>query len=117
MNKIEKAELKAAAEEKRYGSAIRKVVRAYKLSVRPHCKLPNAVNSYMIASGIGDFTAFIVGGAQCHMLASEMNDLCYPSVFKSAKSAERALAVNFNAHHRVELITDQLADQIKKPTK
>lgn len=79
---------------------IEKKVGAYrtqlKLRVVEHRDLPNAVNSFMIFSGTeASPTAFICGGnVRAYVPAAEMTKLCYPTVFKSRKSARDHLIID-----------------------
>lgn len=78
--------------------------RTLRLHVVDHMYLPNAVNSFMIFSGTEENpTGFICGGnARVYVPANEMTKLCYPTVFKSRKSARDNILIDIWSKHCIE---------------
>ena len=89
--------------------------RTLKLHVVDHMNLPNAVNSFMIFGGTeSNPTGFICGGnARVYVPAAEMTKLCYPTVFKSRRSARDHLLIDIWSNHCIDTRVDYLESELR----
>lgn len=87
-----------------------------KLHVVDHKHLPNAVNSFMIYSGTeSNPTGFICGGnARGYVPQSEMTKLCYPTVFKSRRSARDHMSIDLWSKHCIETRVANLEFELRE---